>query len=218
MKCRDVNLIYLMIFSIQNDIISRGGKDEDWFPSLLHHRDASSLLLHYLRQEASTPVGLGVEESRWQKEATQGNTSDSQMTSADVLSRIFKHLQWYAPAGHFMVNRAYRCIDVDERIQKLRVALQVYELGLSSKVTPKADKESLKFQARALSDQIRLLTMQLELEEGTGETDLFINLSVMETITKCIDNATPLCLKYANRIKNEFSINERRWYVFKATL
>ena len=217
-KCRDVNLIYLMIFSIQNDIISRGGKDEDWFPLLLHHRDASSLLLHYLRQEASTPVGLGVEESRWQKEATQGNTSDSQMTSADVLSRIFKHLQWYAPAGHFMVNRAYRCIDVDERIQKLRVALQVYELGLSSKVTPKADKESLKFQARALSDQIRLLTMQLELEEGTGETDLFINLSVMETITKCIDNATPLCLKYANRIKNEFSINERRWYVFKATL
>ena len=118
-----------------------GGKDEEWFPALLQHREASSLLLTYLREEASVPVGLGTEESKWQMQASQSNTSDSQTNSADILSRIYKHLQWYAPAGHFMVNRAYRCTNVDERIEKLRVALQVYELGLTSKITPKADKE-----------------------------------------------------------------------------
>jgi hypothetical protein len=59
----------------------------------------------------------------------------------------------------------------------------------------------LKFQARALSDQIKLLKMQLELEESTGDTSGFVDLSVMETISKCVKNATPLCKKYAMRIK-----------------
>ena len=140
-KSRDTNLIYQMIFAVQSDVIGRGGRDEDWFPSLLQHREASSLLLTYLKEEASAPVGLGTEETKWQLQASEGNASQSQQASADVLSRIYKHLQWYAPAGHFMVNRAYRCMNVDERIEKLRVALQVYELGLASKVTPKADKE-----------------------------------------------------------------------------
>ena len=74
---------------------------------------------------------------------------------------------------------------------------------------------SLKFQARALSDQIRLLTMQVELEEATGNTSGFIDLSVMETISSCIHNATPLCIKYALRIKNEFQINDKRFYFCK---
>jgi hypothetical protein len=138
-KCRDSNLIYLMIFAIQNDIIGRGGQDEEWFPALLRHREASSLMLTYLKEEYSVPVSLGIDESKWQQQASESNKSRA--SSADLLSKIYKHLQWYAPAGHFMVNCAYRFANVDERIEKLRVALQVYELGLSSKVTPKADKE-----------------------------------------------------------------------------
>ena len=70
----------------------------------------------------------------------------------------------------------------------------------------------MKFQSRALSEQIRLLTMQVELEEATGETACFVDLSVMETITRCIHNATPLCSKYALRIKSEFQISEKKWY------
>jgi hypothetical protein len=131
--------LLLFVVVIVSNSKPTGGKDEEWFPALLQHREASSLLLTYLREEASVPVGLGVEETKWQLQATSNQTNET--NSADVLSRIYKHLQWYAPAGHFMVNRAYRCANVDERIEKLRVALQVYELGLSSKVTPKADKE-----------------------------------------------------------------------------
>ena len=75
--------------------------------------------------------------------------------------------------------------------------------------------KSLKFQVRALSDQIKLLTMQLELEEATGETSGFVDLSVMETISHCIHNATPLCTKYAQRIKTDFYINDKRFYLCK---
>ena len=40
-----------------------------------------------------------------------------------------------------MVHRAYRYQNVDERVRKLGIAVNVYEIGLSSKVTPRADKE-----------------------------------------------------------------------------
>ena len=54
--------------------------------------------------------------------------------------------------------------------------------------------------------------MQLELEESTGDTSGFVDLSVMETISKCVKNATPLCKKYAMRIKVEFQVNDKRFY------
>ena len=71
---------------------------------------------------------------------------------------------------------------------------------------------SLKFHCKALQDQTRLLLLQLELEEATGETNRFLDLSLMQTIARCIENGTMPCLRVAQKLRKDFDVSERRWY------
>ncbi len=141
-KSRDPNLIYRAIFSIQSDVRARAteegrvlpkGKtiDEDWFPKVLRIKEACDLLLVSLKKQVASE----------RRQRDSGDTSKQQTGAADLLSQMFYHLQWYAAAGNFMVNRAYQYRNIDERVKKLGIAVSVYELGLSSKVTQRADKE-----------------------------------------------------------------------------
>ena len=140
-KSRDANLIYRAIFEIQRDVRARAkdegktlpkGKtiDEEWFPKVLRHKEACDLLLVSLHKQFAS-----------ERHRDAGDLIKPQTGAADLLSKIFYHLQWYAAAGKFMVHRAYRYQNVDERVRKLGIAVNVYEMGLSSKVTPRADKE-----------------------------------------------------------------------------
>ena len=54
-----------------------------------------------------------------------------------------------------------------------------------------------------------------ELEEATGETNRFLDLSLVQTIARCIENGTTPCLRVAQRLRKEFDVSERRWYHVK---
>ena len=140
-KSRDPNLMYRAIFAIQSDVRARAAEkgtaapkgktiDEEWFPKVLRHKEACDLLLVSLKKQVAS-----------ERRHDRGDTGNPQTGAADLLSQMFYHLQWYAAAGNFMVNRAYRYTNIDERVKKLGIAVSVYELGLSSKVTPRVDKE-----------------------------------------------------------------------------
>ena len=62
---------------------------------------------------------------------------------------------------------------------------------------------------------MRLLQLQLELEEATGETNMFLDLSLMHTIAQCIKNGSIPCLRVAQKLRKEFDVSERQWYHVK---
>ena len=137
-KSHDSNLIYRAILAIQSDARAREEEilashptkksiDEVWFPKVLKHKEACDLILLSLK----TQVDIANRDARGKHRAR----------ASDLLSQIFYYLKWYAAAGNFMVNRAYRDKNIGERIKKLGIAVDMYEVGLTSKVTARADKE-----------------------------------------------------------------------------
>jgi len=102
--------------------------------------------------------------------------------------------------GDFRLARAYEAVTLNQRLERMRDVKTAFE------------KFQQKFEADSIERQIRLLRLQQDLEETTGERHVFVDTSVSETIYNCIVLSQH---KKAERVRQIFEVPDRRFYYIK---
>ncbi|CAG8453383.1 779_t:CDS:10 [Ambispora leptoticha] len=102
--------------------------------------------------------------------------------------------------ANIIVLESYEQKDLKERIDKLKVALKLYQ-----------DDKDHAFEAKAIEENIKLLQKQSQLEkEISGQQ--FVGLSLSETVHKCIMAKES---SKADKLKSDFKISDKRFWWIK---
>eukprot|EP00753_Platysulcus_tardus_P012709 PLAT3524.5.p1 GENE.PLAT3524.5~~PLAT3524.5.p1 ORF type:complete len:422 (+),score=114.59 PLAT3524.5:129-1268(+) len=116
-----------------------------------------------------------------------------------TLSSTIRHS--FLSAGSLSAREAYGARDLEERLGLLAIAHEMFSMG---------DKRYA-FQMKATEEQIKLLRLQEELEERTGE-ECFVDMSLSETIFNCIVMGQH---RFAERVRSDFRISDARFWHIK---
>ncbi|PKK73317.1 vacuolar protein sorting-associated protein 16 [Rhizophagus irregularis] len=102
-------------------------------------------------------------------------------------------------SANITILESYKQKDLNERTNKLKIALKSYQ----------DDKEHA-FEAKAVDENIRLLQVQAQFEKEMNQQ--LVGLPLNETVHKCITTNNP---NKANKLKSDFKIPDKRFWWIK---
>eukprot|EP00501_MAST-03F_sp_TOSAG23-6_P000595 GSMAST32.ASY1.ANO1.616.1 assembled CDS len=122
-----------------------------------------------------------------------------------LLKQLYYYNKRYCDAGLLTIQDAYASTDIKNRLKAMKVASGMFYTG------HKEGDKGLGFLWKATEEQMKLLVIQQDLEQITGES-YFIDMSVCETIYNCIVLSQHT---KAVTIKNTFAVPDKRFWKLK---